>query len=159
MNFEFLDFLQGISPWWWVAIALAIATLEMATMSFFLIWPAMAALVTAAILAASPEMPGIIQLITFAVSSVILTFIGRSLFNKFGDGGEAVDETLNNRGNHFVGRMGKTLTYSSGEGSVEVDGMRWRARWPEGQIGEEGAMVRIVSADGMTLTVDEGTSQ
>jgi membrane protein implicated in regulation of membrane protease activity len=156
MEFEFLSFLQGISPWWWVAFALGIATLEMATMSFFLIWPAIAALATAAALAASPSMTGIVQILIFAISAIVLTFLGRLIVNKYGDGGDDVNPTLNQRGNHFVGRMGKTLEYAAGEGAVEIDGMRWRARWPDGQSGTEGKMVRILSADGMTLTVDEG---
>ena len=120
MDFEFLSFLQGISPWWWVAFALAIATLEMATMSFFLIWPAIAAIVTATALAASPSLSGISQILVFAISAVILTFLGRSVLGKYGDGGEDVHSTLNRRGNHFVGRMGKTLEYRGGEGAVEL---------------------------------------
>lgn len=156
MNFEFLSFLQDISPWWWVAFALGIATLEMATMSFFLIWPAIAAIATAAALAASPSLSGIAQILIFSIATVILTFLGRSILKKYGDGADETDSTLNQRGNHFVGRMGKTLDYSSGQGAVEIDGMRWRARWPEGQMGTEGKMVKITSADGMTLMVDEG---
>ena len=153
MEFDLFAFLNGISPWYWVTFAVALATLEMATMSFFLIWPAIAALIMGGVIAASPNMDGTWQVVTFAVLSVVLTFAGRSLLKNFGDGGEE-NATLNQRGNHFVGRMGKTLECTAGVGAVEVEGMRWRAMWSDGQISEPGEMVRILSADGMTLNVE-----
>jgi inner membrane protein len=149
----FLDILEGISPWWWVAFAFALGALEMATMSFFLIWPGLAALCMAALLAASPTLSGELQTVIFAVLAVLLTFIGRYLVTRYGDGGEDND-TLNQRSNQVIGRVAKVLEYGNGEGVIEVSGMRWRAKWPKGQSAEVGTQVRVTEADGMTLLVE-----
>lgn len=152
-----MDFLVGISPWWWVAFALALGAIEMATMSFFLIWPALAALVLGGLVAISPSMSGNIQIVVFAALGIVFTFTGRYFMSRYGDGAEPAP-TLNQRGNHFVGRAGRVLEFSSGQGVIEVEGMQWRANWPDGQTAEVGAKVRIVKADGMTLHVESAVS-
>lgn len=149
---EFFDFLRDISPWWWVAFGLGLGALEMATMSFFLIWPALAALVTAGILAMAPATSGALQITYFAIFAVVLTFVGRYLLNRFGDGGE-VNETLNARANLMIGRHAEVLAFSGPEGHVKIDGIRWRALWQEGLTAQEGDTVHITDADGMTLIV------
>jgi membrane protein implicated in regulation of membrane protease activity len=149
-----LEFLNGISPWWWVAFALALGALEMATFSFFLIWPALAALITAAMLLASPDLSSSAQISIFALVSIALTFAGRMLFNKYGDGGGEEDEILNKRGARFIGRSASVLEYANGEGFVEIEGMRWRAIWPADQMSDMGQKVRITKADGLVLTVE-----
>lgn len=151
---NFFDILNGISPWWWVAFAFGLAVLEMATMSFFLIWPAMAAVLVAVVLAASPDLTAQWQLTAFAVLSILLTIIGRFILNKFGDGGDAQHATLNKRAAHFVGRTGTVLKFAKSEGVIEIEGMQWRARWPEGQDAEIGQTVRVVKAEGMTFEVE-----
>ncbi len=148
-----MQFLVGISPWWWVAFALALGAIEMTTMSFFLIWPALAALCLGVLLAILPDLSGTAQIVIFAALGIAFTFIGRYLMSRFGDGAELAP-TLNQRGNHFVGRTGKVLEFASGQGVIEVEGMQWRANWPEGKTAEIGAKVRIVKADGMTLHVE-----
>ena len=151
---EAFEFLNGISPWWWVAFALALGAFEMATMSFFLIWPALSALIVAALLALTPDMTQEGQLSIFAVASVLLTVLGRIVINRYGDGGGNEETVLNNRGKRFVGRTGTVLEYENGHGVIEVEGMRWRANFPKDTAGEIGASVRIVSAEGMTLNVE-----
>ena len=74
---QILEFLNGISPWYWVAFALALGALEMATFSFFLIWPALASLIVAILLAASPELSPAVQVSVFAIGAIFLTFAGR----------------------------------------------------------------------------------
>ena len=154
---EFLNFLEGLSPWWWVAFAFALGALEMATGTFVLIWVALSALVMAGLLSLVPSMSAELQVTVFATLSVILTFAGRYVLHKFGDGGGKEHKTLNQRTNHFIGRTAKVLEYANGEGSIEVEGMRWRARWPAGQSVEIGGTVRITGADGMVLEVENQT--
>ena len=148
----FLDFLQGISPWSWVAFGIGLGAVEMATMSFFLIWPALAALMMAVLLWISPAMSPEVQIILFAVLSVALTLIGRRVILRFGDGGG--EETLiNNRAAQLVGRTGVVLSGGESEGAVEVDGVRWRASWDGGPALKDGARVRVVASKGMVLEV------
>ncbi len=150
---EMFDLLETISPWWWVAFALGLGAIEMATMSFYLIWPALAAVLMAVLTALLPSMPGEIRIGVFAALSILLTFAGRSLITRFGDGG-AQDSGLNRRGAQMVGRRGTAVRFEHGEGTVEIDGIPWRAKAePPDAIILEGAQVRVVGTEGMVLQV------
>jgi len=127
------QWVANLSPWWWVAFGIGLGAVEMATMSFFLIWPALV-------------------VSTWAILSVGLTFAGRSYMNRFGDGGEP-ETALNNRSKQLVGRQAKVLSWDHGEGAVEIDGMRWRAVAENGGAFINNTPVNIVKAEGMTLTV------
>ena len=151
---DILQMLTGISPWWWVIIAFAFGSIEMATMTFFLIWPGLAALCMAGILALAPNMSGTMQITLFATLSIILTFAGRFLLNKYGDGGEEGDKTLNNRAAQLVGPSAKVLEFERGFGVVEINGMRWRAEWPADQVSALGESVRITRAEPLLLYVE-----
>jgi len=154
---DILQMLTGMSPWWWVIIAFAFGSIEMATMTFFLIWPGLAALCMAGILALAPNMSGTMQIALFATLSIILTFAGRFLLNKYGDGGEEGDKTLNNRSAQLVGRSAKVLEFERGFGVVEVNGMRWRAEWPADQVSALGESVRITKTEPLLLYVENPT--
>ena len=151
----FLDVLEGLSPWWWVATAFALGALEMLTGTAVLIWVALATLVMAVLNAIVPTLSGELQVALFAGLSIALTFAGRWAMNRFGDGGET-HATLNQRSNHLVGRTAKVLDYDAGSnsGAVEIEGMRWRATWGVGQSSQMGETVRIRTADGMNLIVE-----
>lgn len=147
-----LDLLNGISPWWWVAFGVALGAAEMATMSFFLIWPAMAAVLLAILLWAIPGLSAQWQIVAFAVLSVVLLFAGRAWLNRYGDGG-AAHETLNSRSNQMIGRHARVEEFIGPEGSVTIDGVRWHAVWPKGAVAKVGDSVQITGADGMKLHV------
>jgi len=153
-----LDFLTGISPWWWVALALALGALEMATFSLFLIWPALAALIVAALLAATPTLSPELQLSVFAIGSIALTIIGRNLYQRYGDGGGEEDPMLNKRGARFIGRSGVVSEFANGHGYVEIEGMRWRAKWADDTKSKKGDKVRVTQADGLLLNVEPITA-
>ncbi len=149
---DYLQMLDGMSPWWWVIVAFALGSIEMATMTFFLIWISLAAICMAGLLVLAPNMSGAMQISLFAIISLILTFSGRFLMNKYGnlDG----DQTMNNRAAQLVNQSAKVLEFENGTGVVEVDSIRWRARWPANQSSEIGDSVRITQADAMLLYVE-----
>ncbi len=147
------EWVSSLSPWWWVAFGVGLGAVEMATMSFFLIGPAVAAIVMALIVAFGVPMSGGVLVSLWSVLSIALTLLGRSYLLRFGDGGGTGSSKLNNRSSRLVGRRAKVLEWSENEGAVEVDGMRWRAKSQIGSAYNEGAPVEIVDADGMTLTV------
>ncbi len=149
---EFAGFMESMTPWWWVALAFLLGALEMVSGTFVLIWLALAALCMAGFQAVGVDMSFALQTGVFAFLSIVLTFGGRALLDRFGDGAPQSD-LLNQRGQHFVGRNGKVLDFANGEGAIEIDGMRWRARWPAGSSSEIGDSVRITRAEGMTLYV------
>ena len=71
------DWIAGLSPWWWVAFGIGLGALEMATGSFFLIWPALAAIAMAINIAIGPSFSGEVIVILYAGLSIVLTFLGR----------------------------------------------------------------------------------
>jgi len=150
---DLFTFLNGASPWWWVALGVALGVVEMATMSFFLIWPALAALAIAGLLAASPGVSGEVQIAVFAVLAVALTFAGRSLLHR-SEARNPQADGLNNRAALMVGRHAVVQEYTGPEGAVTIDGVRWHAVWPAGGKAKPGATVKISGAEGMTLLVD-----
>ena len=153
---ELFTFLNGISPWWWVAFGVALGVVEMATMSFFLIWPALAGLVIALMLVAAPATSGEVQIAVFAVLAVALTFGGRSLVHR-SESREPSHDGLNNRAVLMVGRHAIVQEFTGPEGAVTIDGVRWHAVWPNGQKSISGATVKIAGAEGMTLLVEADT--
>jgi len=149
---QMFAFLDGVSFWWWIAFGVALGALEMATMSFFLIWPALAAVAIGLWLTVAPGLSGEAQVAIFAVLAVVFTFAGRSLMHRFGNGDGTADG-LNNRASQMIGRHGKVETFMGPEGSVTIDSIRWQAIWPAGATASPGDTVRIKGNDGMTLLV------
>ena len=143
------EWLEVLSPWWWVAFGIGLGAVEMATMSFFLIWPAVAAVIMAVILWVAPGMQGEVQIAIFAVLAVALTFAGRNYLMKSGGTSKT---TLNNRSAQMVGRQAKVTEFELGEGQVEIDGLNWAANWRDGQTAQPGQTVKIIAAAGMSVT-------
>ncbi len=141
---------EQITPLWWVAIAFGLAALEMVVFSFFLIWPAMAALVMAITVWLSPGIGGELQIILFAILSIALTFSGRRLFQWY----DEPESSLNDRAKQLIGKRAKVVSFEHGEGRVELNGLRWPAKWAEGQSSTPGDTVVITNADGMSVQVE-----
>ncbi|MEM6662022.1 MAG: NfeD family protein [Pseudomonadota bacterium] len=149
---DIFDFLNDISPWWWVAAALALGAIEILTFSFFLIWPALAALLVAIFMWMSPGMSGATQIFWFAILSVVLTLAGRYwvMTNK----PTSDNPPLNNRAAALIGRQAVLLDGLTGRGvgNVEVDGIRWRARLAVDEpAAEAGQSLSITDTEGMVL--------
>lgn len=145
--------LMGVSPWWWVAFGLALGALEMATGSFFLIGPGVAAAIVGIVLFVNPQMAGEFQVTIFAIVSVILTWAARVYTAKMR---EAPSDRpgLNQRAGQIIGRRGTVLDpFHHGEGAVEIGGVRWLAKLDEGEMLAKGKPVEVVAATGTTLTV------
>ncbi|MFK7944032.1 MAG: NfeD family protein [Paracoccaceae bacterium] len=147
-----ISFLDGASPWWWIALAFGLGVIELATFSFFLIWPGLAALTLGLLLWIAPGMAGTTQLILFAVLSILFTLGGRWLVLSRKPTSDLPG--LNNRAAQLVGRNAVVVDgfKAGGTGNVEVDGIRWRARMAEdGAQPAPGTLLTIASTDGMTL--------
>lgn len=151
---DIFGFLTGISPWWWVALALALAIIEMTTFSFFLIWPGIAAVFVAILMWIFPEMSGTWQILIFATVSVAFTLAGRWYVQNRKPESDAPG--LNDRSEQLVGRTAVVIDgfAGGGLGNVEVDGVRWRGRMEEGSPRPEpGQVVDVTGAKGMTLVL------
>jgi inner membrane protein len=145
--------LEGISPWWWVALAILLAAIEMLTPTTLMIWSALAALVTAAALWLAPELGWAVQIAIFALLSIAFTFAGRALFRSYGDGKDSA-AGLNRRAAQLIGREAVVLAFAAREGEVTVDGVQWPARLDgEAATPAPGDRVRVVAADGIVVRV------
>lgn len=143
-------FLDGASPWWWVALAIAIGAVEMLTFTYFMIWPALAAFGTAVVMWMVPGMSGTAQIATFAGLSVLITVAGR-FWLKSRSATPSDAPGLNRRSEQVIGRTGKALDdFENSEGVVVIDGVRWRARLA-GETAAKDQALSVIDADGMTL--------
>ena len=144
------SFLAAASPWWWVALAVAIFVFEMLTFTYYLIWIAIAALIVGLAKWVAPDMGGLWQLTLFAISSILATIIGRYAMKAYRP--PAPDTpNLNRRSAQLVGRTVTADTdFAHGEGTVVVDDIRWQATLSAGEA-RAGDALTVVSTDGMRL--------
>ena len=156
-----MDWLTDIDAGWaWIAFGLVLAGFEMIVPGVYLIWLAVAALVTGALTFVF-DFGVPLQVVDFVFLSLIAVFTARRMF---GESPIASDDPLmNNRMGRLVGQTGTVaVAIEHGEGRVGHGDSQWPARGPEL---EAGARVRITGWDGgtliverLTLLADEGTS-
>jgi membrane protein implicated in regulation of membrane protease activity len=154
MAIDLFAFLDGASPWWWIALALSLGVVEMLSFTYFMLWLALAAFTVGIGLAMFPSMPGVSQFLTFALLAILYTAVGWVYVRR--RRGQDDHPALNRRSNAMVGRQAVvTEAFSAGVGWIELDGVRWRARLANGAPPPEpGATMSIAAADGMTLVVE-----
>lgn len=151
---DLFGFLGGISPWWWIAFAILLGIVEVLTFSFFLIWPALAAVAVGVILWIVPDLAGTWQVLIFAVLSGLFTLAGRDW--AVGVAASEKPSGLNDRAAALIGRQAVVVSgFDAGQsGTVEAGGVRWRAELAEaGAAPEAGRIVDVTGSDGMTLIV------
>lgn len=144
------------SPYWiWFGIGLAFFGLEIATMSLFLLWVGVAALLTAAATFAAPSTPLPVQMALFAALGLALTVAGRSYFAAR-RAPESDKPDLNRRGAQMVGRRVSAIAdFERGDGAVAIDDGQWSARLAPGDGGAvaAGDELLITAVEGATLVV------
>lgn len=153
----FLNEIDLSSHWWWLAVGLVLIFLELSTGTLFLLWPGVAALIFAAVVAVYPAMSLALQLTLFAALAVILALIGRSYFKLRPATGLSDRPLLNRRGAQLVGRRVSALgPFTNGYGSVQVDDGQWSARLESGggEAIAAGAPMVVKELDGATLVVE-----
>lgn len=141
----------GLNPasLWFVA-ALALGIGELAVPGVFLVFVAVAAAITGAVLLAVPDLPLVGQLASAALWSGVAVAVGRRWYR---DGAvEGDDPLLNDRGARLVGRVVVVeAAIENGRGRVRVDDGAWPARGPDAAAGDP---VRVAGVDGATLVVE-----
>ncbi len=132
----------------WLVLGLLLLTAEMATGTTYLLWPAVAAFITA-ILAFVGVGNWIVEMGVFAVLVICLTWLGRPMVQRWRNEGAATG--LNERSAALVGGTGVVANFANGVGSVRVQDTVWRA------VSEDaltpGEPVVIAGVDGATLKV------
>ena len=143
-----LDFVT-LTPWLWLAIAAALAGLELVMPGAFMIWMAGAAVVSAGVAALlAPGWP--VQVVLFVGFSVASVLIGRAWLRAHPTVSRA--PFLNRRAEKMIGIVVTVVEpLSDGQGRVQVGDSPWPATGPDMGIGTRARVVRV---DGTTLGVE-----
>jgi inner membrane protein len=143
-----LTLLNALGPQHWVILGLVLLIAEMASGTTYLLWPAVAAFVTALVAWLAPT-NWVAEIALFAVLILVLTYFGHPLVKRFRQEGAA--SGLNERSATLIGTRGVVANFANGAGSVKVRDTVWRALSDEAL--EAGQEVEVTSVDGSTLRV------
>jgi inner membrane protein len=148
-----IELWNNLGPWGWWIVGLVLLVLELLVPGVFLIWIGAAAIVLGALSLALWDAAfwgWHVQLLLFAVLSVLFAVIGRRIYN--GKRVRSDEPMLNRRGESLIGR---TATLSEpileGRGRIRLDDTMWSVMGPDLP---EGSRVRVVAASGRDLTVE-----
>lgn len=153
-----VEMLSGLEAWHWIALGLVLIAIEVAVGTYDLLFIGLAALATAAFMSFAPG--GLAgwegQLAFFAVASVVLIVMGRTVFagmrNKKNDA-----PNLNNRTAAMVGRKGKVIgDFEGGAGRIRIGDSEWSAESMDGSNFVAGDTVTVESAVMTVLKVRLG---
>lgn len=149
-----IEFMQSVTFWYWLAFGMGLMLVEILVPGVLFLWLGAAAILTGLIMLAVPDMTWEVQLVVFAVLSVVSVFIGRRYVYS---NPEPTDHpTLNRRGDNFVGQQ-YTLdgATAGGQGRVRIGDTVWAvAVRPHGAELAAGARVTVTAVDGSTLVVE-----
>lgn len=153
-----IEFVTPLEPWHWVALGLVLLGVELMIGTFDLLWVGAAALATALFSALVPDTlagPGL-QFAFFAVSSVALIVLGRSVFGDWRNK-ETDKPMLNKRMDAMIGRRALvTSGFSAGSGRVKIGDTEWLAHAVEGEDFAEGATVLVKGVEATVVKVVAG---
>ncbi len=145
-----MDWLGGIEAHWvWITLGLILAGLEMLVPGVYLIWLAVAALITGALAYVfDPSVP--MQVVDFVFLSLIIAFSARRFL---GDKPiESVDPLMNRRGARLVGETATVVqAIEHGSGRIRLGDSEWIAHGPNIAVGER---VRVSGSEGAILLVE-----
>ncbi len=135
--------------WFWLSLGLLLGAAEMIAPGFFLIWLAIAAIVTGLLTFLLPI--GIVaQVGIFALLAIGTVYAARRWLRANPIG--STDPLLNDRGARLIGEVVTVVeAIDHGHGRVKVGDSVWAARGPDAATG---ARVRITGCTGSTLTVE-----
>lgn len=145
--------LEGFDAHWvWIAIGLVLAALEMLVPGVYLIWLAIAAIITG-LLTLGMDLGLPAQVVVFVSLSLIAAFSAKRFLRDSPI--ESSDPLMNRRGSRLIGENAiVTHAIDGGSGRVKYGDSEWIARGPDA---EEGARVRITGSDGAILLVEPHT--
>ena len=145
-----LDLLPKIEFWHWWVLAEVLIALEVFVPSTVLLWPGLAAIVVGIVLFAAPNLSWEMQVLLFAVLSVICIVAWRAYAR--GRPTQTEDSQLNLRAERLVDReITLTEPLADGRGKVTLDGVMWTVAG--GEL-EAGAKVRVTEVDGTILKIE-----
>lgn len=149
-----MEWINDIVYWHWLIIAVALIILEILIPGAYFLWMGISAAIVGGAMFVFPQMPILVQILIYAVLSVITVVMYKSYRKK---NPLVTDEpALNRRGEQYIGRS-FTLKEPivNGEGKIIVDDTTWKVA---GMDMLAGMTVRVVAVEGSTLKVENTTS-
>ncbi len=135
--------------WIWVAFGLVLAALEMLVPGVYLIWLAVAAIVTG-LLTFGLDLGLPSQVVIFVSLSLIAVFSARRFLRD--QPIKSADPMLNHRGAQLIGESAVvTQAFEGGSGRIKHGDSEWLARGPDLDVGQR---VRISGSEGAVLLVE-----
>lgn len=141
----------GDNPWLvWVAVGVALAAVEAATVDFVFLMLAGGALAAAAAAAAGVSFPG--QVVVVVVIALVLLATVRPILKRRLVGSEA-SRSIGAAG--LLGRSARVVqTVTAVDGRVKLAGETWSARTADAsEVCHPGQEVRVLSIEGATVVV------
>lgn len=139
------------TPWHWLTLGVLFFAIELFAPTTFLLWPAIAAVVTGLTVWLIPALGWQLQVALFAVLAIAATLLGRTFFKKKDK--NSAYTALNRRGESVAGRI-VTLQEPivNGVGRTTIDNTRWRLVGPDTPAGTQ---MKVTGTEGSSLTVEE----
>ena len=148
-----MEWINEIIYWHWLILAVALIILEIIIPGAYFLWMGISAVVVGAAMFVFPQMAILVQVLIFAILSVITVMLYRSYRKK---NPLVTDEpALNRRGEKYIGQS-FTLKEPivNGVGNIKVDDSTWKIKGFDIDAGET---VRVVAVEGTTLIVEGST--
>jgi membrane protein implicated in regulation of membrane protease activity len=146
--------------WVWLTLGLVLAGLELMLPGVYLIWLAMAAIITG-VLTLTFDLSLPMQVVDFVFLSLIIAFSARRMLRDKPI--ESADPLMNRRGARLVGETATVVqAIEHGSGRVRLGDSEWIARGPNIGAGEHvrvsGSEGAILLVEPLNLITDEGTA-
>ena len=94
-----------IDYWFWIGLSIILFIIEIFTFTSYSLWLGIGALLTGVIAFVFPSMSWPLQGLTFAVMAVVGITIGYKYFRSQETHNRTINDTLNQRGSQYVGRV------------------------------------------------------
>ena len=141
----------GMIAVYWLVLLVVLIVIEIITLGLTTIWFAGGAFL--AFLISVAGAPLWLQIVVFIVASVVLLIFTRPLAMKYMNKDVHRTNVDSLPGEKAV--VISTIDNLKGTGQAVVNGLEWSARSKDGQIIEEGQVVRITAVEGVKLIVEE----
>jgi membrane protein implicated in regulation of membrane protease activity len=145
-----MDFLDSLEPHWvWITLGLLLAGLEMLVPGVYLIWFAVAAIITG-VLTGLFDLSFALQIVDFVFLALIAVFSARRFLKDRPI--VSPDPLLNQRGTQLIGQTARVVeAIEHGTGRIHIGDSEWNAIGPDADVGDR---VRVTGSQGTALLVE-----
>lgn len=138
-------------PYVWLAVAVLLAVVEVATTQLVSLWFVIGAAVTAVCSATFLEGQLLWQIIIFIVVSAVALILTRPLVKKLKN-----ENKVSTNSDRNIGKTGVVIVEinpSDGTGQVKIGTEKWSAKSVDGSVIKEGTNISVEAIEGVKLVV------